>query len=98
MHQMQNNIFKGQLSMNKAFGADLGQTTSVALNEFGMRGFGYDTFNWTANEALTNNKLKVRQAYWLYLGEKAFGPDMPWTFSVGRRPSTNGCLANLKTR
>ncbi len=22
--------------------------------------------------------------------------DMPWTFSVGRRPSTNGFLANLR--
>ncbi|UPT77595.1 DUF3373 domain-containing protein [Sulfurovum sp. XGS-02] len=91
-----NNVFKGQLSYNKAFGADLGQTTNDALNPFGMRGFGFDTFNWFSNESLTNDNLKVRQAYWLYLGEKAFGLDMPWTFSVGRRPSTNGFLANLR--
>jgi len=52
-------------------------------------------FDWTSNEALTDNSLKVRQAYWLYLGDSAFGLDMPWTMSVGRRPSTNGFLANL---
>jgi len=92
-----NNVFKGQLSYNKAFGADLGQPgTSPALNAFGMRGFGYDTFNWFSNESLTNDNLKVRQAYWLYLGEEFFGIDMPWTFSVGRRPSTNGFLANFR--
>jgi len=92
----QNNVFKGQLSYNKAWGADLGATTDPALNAFGMRGMGYDTFNWLSNEALSNDNLKVRQAYWLYLGEKAFGLDMPWTFSLGRRPSTNGFLANLR--
>ena len=26
---------------------------------------------------------------------EAFGADIPWTFSIGRRPSTNGFLANL---
>jgi len=79
------NIFKGQLSMHKAFGAD-----------FGARGWGMDNFDWVTNEALTNDNLRVRQAYWLYLGDKAFGADIPWTFSIGRRPSTNGFLANLR--
>jgi len=89
------NIFKGQLAMQKAFGADLGATPNALTSPFGMRGTGMDTFDWITNEALTNSNLKVRQAYWLYLGEKAFGLDIPWTFSVGRRPSTNGFLANL---
>lgn len=79
------NVFKGQLSMHKAFGAD-----------FGARGWGMDNFDWVTNEALTNDNLRVRQAYWLYLGDKAFGADIPWTFSIGRRPSTNGFLANLR--
>jgi len=48
------------------------------------------------NASLTDGSLKVRQAYWLYLGENAFGADMPWTFSLGRRPSTGGFLANLR--
>jgi hypothetical protein len=81
----QKNIFKGQLAMHKAFGAD-----------FGMRGWGMDNFDWLTNEALTNGNLRVRQAYWLYLGDNAFGSDIPWTFSIGRRPSTNGFLANLR--
>jgi len=83
------NIFKGQLSMNKAFGADFGDMDSNRA--FGMGAM----FDWTGNEALADNSLKVRQAYWLYMGDKAFGADIPWTFSLGRRPSTNGFLANL---
>jgi hypothetical protein len=79
-----NNVFKGQLAMNKAFGA-----------RFTPPGQ-FDHFDWTANESLTDNHLAVRQAYWLYLGEKAFGADIPWTFSLGRRPSTGGFLANLR--
>lgn len=87
------NVFKGQLSMNKAFGADFynpmkdGYTRAMSMG---------GSFDWTANEALTDNSLKVKQAYWLYLGEKAFGLDMPWTFSIGRRPSTNGFLVSLR--
>jgi hypothetical protein len=80
------NIFKGQLSYNKAFGADF---------NFG-RGWGMDNFDWITNEALTGNSLKVRQAYWLYLGDTLFGADIPWTFSIGRRPSTTGFLSNLR--
>jgi hypothetical protein len=84
----ENNVFKGQLSMNKAFGADFASPTNRTFSLGGQ-------FDWTSNEALTDNSLKVRQAYWLYLGENAFGADMPWTFSIGRRPSTGGFLASL---
>ncbi|NOR56384.1 MAG: DUF3373 family protein [Sulfurovum sp.] len=83
----ENNVFKGQLSMNKAFGADF----------TGQRGHSFGSlFDWIGNEALTDNALKVRQAYWLYLGEEFFGAEIPWTFSLGRRPSTGGFLANLR--
>ncbi len=85
----ENNVFKGQLSMNKAFGADF---SSPINRNFSLGG----QFDWTGNEALTNNTLKVRQAYWLYLGDSLFGTNIPWTFSVGRRPSTNGFLVNLR--
>jgi len=91
-----NNIFKGQLSYHKAFGAQFSQTSNPTLNPFGVRGTGFDTFDWVTQEALTDGSLKVRQAYWLYLGERFLGADIPWTFSVGRRPSTNGFLANLR--
>jgi hypothetical protein len=89
------NVFKGQLSMNKAFGAEFRNpfdNPDVGSRPLSLGGM----FDWTGNEALTDNALKVRQAYWLYLGEKFLGADIPWTFSVGRRPSTNGFLANLR--
>ncbi|RUM70452.1 MAG: DUF3373 domain-containing protein, partial [Sulfurovum sp.] len=91
----EHNVFKGQLSYNKADGAQFGQTSNPTLNPFGVRGTGFDTFDWITNGALTDNKIAVRQAYWLYLGDKAFGANIPWTFSVGRRPSVGGYLANL---
>jgi len=85
------NIFKGQLSMNKAFGADFGDAEGD-YRSFGMGAM----FDWTGNAALADNNLRVRQAYWLYLGDKVFGADIPWTFSVGRRPSGTGFLAHLR--
>ena len=86
------NIFKGRLSMNKAFGADFGINGDMTS----MRGFGMGSlFDWTGNEALSDNSLRVSQAYWLYMGDDAFGSGIDWTFSIGRRPSTNGFLANL---
>ena len=86
-----NNVFKGQLSMHKAFGADFGTSTG----EFRAYSMGAN-FDWTGNEALADNNLRVRQAYWLYLGDNAFGADIPWTFSLGRRPSAKGFLAHLR--
>ena len=89
------NIFKGQLSMNKAFGADFGmadQSDMTGLRTFGMGSL----FDWTGNAALVDNALRVRQAYWLYLGDNLFGADIPWTFSLGRRPSGSGFLAHLR--
>jgi len=77
-----NMIFKGQLSFNKAFGADTNN-----------RGSGYDGFDWVINESLTDDTLKVREAYWLWTPTVAgFGT----TLSAGRRPATNGYLINLR--
>jgi hypothetical protein len=72
--------------MNKAFGADFnGRTFSMG-----------SMFDWTSNEALSDNTLKVKEAYWLYLGDSLFGSDLPWTFSIGRRPSIGGFLVNFR--
>ena len=86
------NIFKGVLAYNKAFGADFGGNGSGAM----PRGWGMDTFDWVTNEALTENSLKVKEAYWLYMGDSIGEADMPWTVSFGRRPSTDGMLVNLR--
>lgn len=75
-------FFKGQLSYNKAFGANYKQ-----------RGAGYDAFDWIINENLTDDTLKVREAYWLWTPTVG---GFPTTLSVGRRPATNGYLINLR--
>ena len=77
-------LFKGQLSMNKAFGASYGQRAT---------GMGYDTFDWIVNEALTDGTVRVREAFWLWTPTVG---GFPTTFSVGRRPATNGFLGNLR--
>jgi len=81
-----NVIFKGQLGYNKAYGADMGNG----------RGRGYDQFDWITNESLTDDTIKLRQAYWLYLGKDFLGTGIPWTASLGRRPSTTGFLSHLR--
>jgi len=72
-----NMVFKGQLSMNKAFGASYGQRAT---------GHGFDTFDWVRNEQLTDDSVHVREAYWLWT--PTIG-DFGTTCSVGRRPATN---------
>lgn len=75
-------FFKGQLSVNKAFGADMNG-----------RGTGFDNMDWFVNENLTDDTVKLREAYWLW--SPSIG-DVGLTFSVGRRPATYGYLINLR--
>ncbi|WP_354622706.1 DUF3373 family protein [Psychromonas sp. MME2] len=84
-----NLVFKGLLSYNKAFG------------QTGLNSDPYDPgmgdFDWVTNENLDDNSLKVKEVYMLYLGDSFLGNDqIPWTASIGRRPSTNGFLANIR--
>ena len=82
-----NNLsFKGQLAYNKAFGARSGASTNN----------GMESFDWIANENAYDDQIRVRQAYFLWQDQEFFGADIPWTFSVGRRPSTNGHLINFR--
>jgi len=76
--------FTGQLAYNKAFGARSGAEGA------------YETFDWIANENAYNDTLRVRSAYFFYKNDTFLGTDIPWTFSLGRRPSTNGHLVNLR--
>jgi len=89
-----NVIFKGQLAYNKAYGATLPDNGGSTF----QRGFssGFDTFDWVINENLTDNTIKLRQAYWLYIGNNFLGTGLGWTGSIGRRPSTTGFLSNLR--
>jgi hypothetical protein len=80
--------FTGQLAYNKAFGARSGVQGHPANS--------FDTFDWIANENAYDDTLRIRSAYFLYRNDTFFDTEVPWTFSIGRRPSTNGHLINLR--
>ena len=82
----ENLSFTGQLAYNKAFGARSAADTGNL----------YESFDWIANENAYDNLVRVRSAYFLYRNDTFLGSEIPWTFSVGRRPSTNGHLINLR--
>lgn len=84
-----NTIFKGKLSYNKAFG-------DTANHQQSNTNPGYANFDWLTNENATDNTIKLKEAYWLYKNNTFLGTNVPWTFSVGRRPSTDGLPINLR--
>ncbi|MDD2698053.1 MAG: DUF3373 family protein [Arcobacteraceae bacterium] len=90
----ENLVFKGKLSYNKVFGAN--PPSSGTTTDYPQRGMGFDTFDWVANETVADDKLRVKEAYWLYVNNTFLGADIPWSASIGRRPSTNGFLSNLR--
>ena len=88
----ENVIFKGTLSYYKAYGdsANHDQSNVVTSNQE------FQNFDWVTNENATDNTVKVKEAYWLYLNDTLFGADVPWTVSAGRRPSTDGLGINVR--
>ncbi|MCK9336287.1 MAG: DUF3373 domain-containing protein [Arcobacteraceae bacterium] len=85
----ENNLFKGKLSYNKAYG-DTANHSQSNTNP------GYANFDWVTNENATDNTIKVKEAYWLYMNDTFVGNDVPWTISIGRRPSTDGLGINTR--
>ncbi|MBU0721632.1 DUF3373 family protein [bacterium] len=81
-------LFKGQLAYHKAFGS-----TAFRSDGFPQRGAGFDTFDWISSETLNDDKVRVREAYWLWTPKT---DNASYTVSVGRRPSTNGFMSNLR--
>ena len=80
----ENSIFYGTLSYNKLYG----DNSNVDNNS---------NFDWVTNESATSdNEIKVKEAYWLYADDTFFNSDIPWTVSVGRRPSTDGLGINFR--
>ena len=78
--------FHGQLAYNKAFGNRGGASTQ---NQF-------ENFDWISNENAYDDTLRVRAAYFYYADDSFLNTDIPWTFSIGRRSSTNGAPVNLR--
>jgi len=87
---LSNLSFFGQLSYNKMFG----QSQSAQPGSIHNPGFNY--FDWVVGDNATDGTLKVRQAYFVYFGDSVLGANVPWTASIGRRPSTNGFLVNYR--
>ncbi len=80
-----NLAFYGTIAYNKMYG----QATAPA------QGFNY--YDWLVNETVNaSGELRIKEAYWLYKNDTFFGMDVPWTASVGRRPSTDGLLVNYR--
>lgn len=79
--------FTAQLAYNKAFGARSGANSTNS---------GFENFDWITNENAYDDTLRVRSAYFFYKNSTFLGLNTPWTFSLGRRPSTNGHLVNLR--
>lgn len=79
--------FTGQLAYNKAFGQRADNDNA---------GYNFENFDWVASENAYDDVVRVRSAYFLYRNDTFFETEVPWTFSIGRRPSTNGHLINLR--
>jgi hypothetical protein len=81
----ENSIFYGTLAYNKLYGDN---QSKIGNNS---------AFDWVTNEAASNdNEIKLKEAYWLYVNDTFLGTNVPWTASVGRRPSTDGLGINLR--
>ena len=80
-----NIAFFGTLSYYKIYG-------QVASPHQGM-----DQMDWVVNgTAGSTNDLRVKEAFFLYKNDTFFGANIPWTASIGRRPSTDGLLVNYR--
>ncbi len=82
-----NLAFFGTLSYYKTYG----QTT------YQGNPMGFNYFDWIVNEtANPSDELRIKEAYWLYRNNTFLGKQVPWTFSIGRRPATDGLLVNYR--
>ncbi|MEA1919114.1 MAG: DUF3373 family protein [Campylobacterota bacterium] len=73
-------VFMGKLAIYSTWGAHV-----------------YDESNglkdWSASSKATDTIMRIKEAYFVYSNEIG---EQPWSVSVGRRPSTNGFLANYR--
>ena len=73
-------IFNGKLAVYSIWGSEL-YVTDAPLKE------------WSASSKPSDTVLRVKEAYFVY--SSALG-EQPISFSIGRRPSTNGFLSNYR--
>jgi hypothetical protein len=80
--------FVAKLSYLKAFGDSANH--SQRANQPGT----LSNFDWVTNENAQDGDLSVKEVYFIYFGD--IGNSVPYTASVGRRPSTGGFPMNLR--
>jgi len=73
--------FNGKLAVYSLWGAEL----------YDDGGAGYKS--WAGSSKATDTVMRIKEAYFVYTS--AIG-EQPISFSIGRRPSTNGYLANYR--
>jgi len=84
----ENMSFTGQLAYNKMYGERFGDTGPYSS---------FEDFDWfSSTNPSADGTVRVKSAYWFYRNDTFLGTDIPWTFSLGRRPSTNGHLINFR--
>ncbi|MCD6433007.1 MAG: DUF3373 family protein [Sulfurimonas sp.] len=79
-------VFYGKLAIYSIWGGHLNYTGETAGTGKGLK-------DWSGSSKASDTVMRVKEAYFAYADE--FG-DQPWTLSIGRRPSTNGFLANYR--
>ncbi|MDD5717515.1 MAG: DUF3373 family protein [Sulfuricurvum sp.] len=103
--QKNNAVFSNRLWLGMSYAAtkELSFVGQLAYNKlFGQRSYSpedtltTDGFDWVSSESGYNDTLRVRSAYFFYTDDEFAGLDIPWTFSIGRRPSTEGHLINFR--
>jgi hypothetical protein len=77
---MEGLIFKGRLAIYGIWGAHL------YYDEKGLK-------DWSGSSKPADSVMRVKEAYFVYSNELG---EQPISFSVGRRPSTEGFLANMR--
>jgi len=73
-------MFKGKLAIYSTWGSHL-YVTDAPLKD------------WSASSKAADTVMRIKEAYFVY--SNAIG-EQPISFSIGRRPSTNGFLANYR--
>ena len=73
-------MFMGKLAIYSTWGAHIFDEST------GLK-------DWAASSHATDTVMRIKEAYFVYSNEIG---DQPWSVSVGRRPSSNGFLANYR--
>jgi len=74
-------MFKGKLAVYSIWGAELYHYEDAPFK------------SWSGSSKASDTVMRVKEAYFVYSTEVG---EQPISFSIGRRPSTNGYLANYR--